>query len=130
MSLNDPLANALSKINQYEQLGKKELIVKPASKLIAEVLGVIRDARLLGEITLIEDGRGNMFKVNLLSAINKCNAIKPRFPVSMETYTRFEKRYLPSVHMGILIVSTSQGVMSHHAAKKKAIGGKLLAYCY
>jgi len=32
--------------------------------------------------------------------------------------------------MGILIVSTPEGVMSHIEAKKRGIGGKLLAYVY
>ena len=41
-----------------------------------------------------------------------------------------EKRYLPAKDFGILIMSTSKGIMTHYDAKKKNLGGKLLSYCY
>jgi small subunit ribosomal protein S8 len=37
---------------------------------------------------------------------------------------------LPSYNMGILIVSTSNGIMSHHEAQEKNIGGVLIGYVY
>jgi len=40
------------------------------------------------------------------------------------------KRFLPARDMGILVVSTSEGVMSHHEAAEKNLGGRLLAYVY
>ncbi len=130
MTLNDPLANALSMINAYESTGKKECIIKPASKLIINTLKVIKSEGYIGEVKLIEDGKGGAVKVSLLGSINRCNAIKPRYPVSVDTYEKYEKRYLPSINFGILVVSTSKGLMTHREAKEKGIGGKLIAYCY
>jgi len=43
---------------------------------------------------------------------------------------KFEKRYLPSRDIGILIVSTPSGVMTHFNARDKSTGGRLLAYIY
>ena len=125
--LNDPLSNALSVILNNEKIGKTECLIKPASKLIKEVLRVMKDNLYVGDATDIEDGRGNLIKVSLLNNINKCGAIKPRYSVEKE---EFEKRYLPAKDMGVLVVSTSAGVMTHIEAKKKKIGGRLLAYCY
>ena len=45
-------------------------------------------------------------------------------------FEKFERRYLPAKGFGILIVSTSIGMMTNEEAKIKMIGGKLLAYVY
>ena len=130
MSLMDPLANALNHLSNCERVGKKVAYIKPASKLIGRVLKVMQDYGYVGEFEFIEDGRAGIFKVELIGKINKCGAIKPRFPVKKLGYEKFEKRYLPARDFGILIVSTTQGVMSHEEAKKRGLGGRLLAYVY
>jgi len=130
MSLMDPLANALNHLSNCERVGKKVAYIKPASKLIGRVLKVMQDYGYIGEFEFIEDGRAGIFKVELIGKINKCGAIKPRFPVKKLGYEKFEKRYLPARDFGILIVSTTQGVMSHEEAKKRGLGGRLLAYVY
>ncbi len=43
---------------------------------------------------------------------------------------KYARRYLPARDMGVLILSTSQGLMTHHAALEKNIGGSLIAYVY
>lgn len=128
--LNDPLSNALSIILNNERIGKTECLVKPASKLLKEIMRVIKDNMYIGSINHVEDGKGGMFKISLLGNINKCGAIKPRYSLGKEEFEKFEKRYLPAKDMGILIVSTSNGIMTHIEAKKKGLGGRLLAYCY
>ena len=84
----------------------------------------------VGSFEEIEDGRGNIIKLNLLGNINKCGVIKPRYSVKKDDFERFEERYLLARGMGVLILSTPLGVITHNEAKKKNIGGKLLAYCY
>lgn len=128
--LNDPLSNALSVIMNNARVGKTECLVKPASKLIRVVLGVMKDNLYIGDITDVEDGRGGIIKVSLLNNINKCGAIKPRYSVEKGEFEKFEKRYLLAKDVGILIVSTSAGIMTHVEAKKKGLGGRLFAYCY
>lgn len=128
--LNDPLSNALSVILNNERIGKTECLIKPISKLIKNILKVMKDNLYIGSINEIKDRRGNRIKVYLLGNINKCGAIKPRYSVKKEEFEKFEKRYLPAKDMGLLIVSTSSEVMTHIEAKKKGLGGKLLAYCY
>ncbi|MBW2968461.1 30S ribosomal protein S8 [Candidatus Woesearchaeota archaeon] len=130
MSLNDPLSNALSKILNHEHVGKKECVIKPTSKVIKKVLDIMNDEGYVGKYEEVEDGRGNYLKINLLGSINKCGAIKPRFSVVVDDYEKFEQRFLPAKDFGILLVTTSQGIMTHYKAKEKKIGGKLLAYCY
>jgi small subunit ribosomal protein S8 len=84
----------------------------------------------IGEFEFIDDGRTGKFRVQLLGRVNKCGAIKPHFSVKMNEFEMWEKRFLPSRDIGMLIVSTSKGVMPHREAKEKGIGGKLVAYVY
>jgi len=128
--LNDPLANALSTILSKENARTKECLIKPSSKIIKEVLKIMKDNYYVGEFKEIEDSKGNMLSINLLNNINKCGVIKPRFSVKKDGYEKFEKRFLLAMDFGILIVSTPLGIMTNNEAKKKRIGGKLLAYCY
>ncbi|MHA1722642.1 MAG: 30S ribosomal protein S8 [Candidatus Baldrarchaeia archaeon] len=130
MPLLDPLADALSSIMNHEMAGKKTVIVKPASKLIGEVLKIMLQEGYIGEFEYIDDGRAGKFRVQLLGRINKCGVIKPRFSVKRKDYEKWEKKFLPAHDIGILIVSTSQGVMTHKEAIKRGIGGRLLAYVY
>ncbi len=128
--LNDPLANALSAILNAEKIGRKECVIRPSSKVIIKVLSVIKDNLYVGDVEEVKDTRGGSIKVNLLGNINKCGAIKPRFSVKKNLYEKFEKRFLPAKDMGVIVVSTPKGIMTQADAKKKGIGGRLLAYCY
>ncbi len=128
--LNDTLANTMSALLQDEKLGKIETTVRPASTIIKRVLDVFRENGYVQSYEVIEDGRGNVIKIKLAGTINKCGVIKPRFSVKVGDYERFEKRYLLARNMGILVVSTPSGIMTHEEARKKKSGGKLLAYCY
>ena len=120
----------MSKILNFEKVGKRECVIKPMSKIIKKVLEILNTEGYLGKYEEVEDGRGNYLRLNLLGNINKCGSIKPRFVVKLDGYEKFEKRFLPSKDFGLLIVSTSQGIMTHYKAKEKKIGGRLLAFCY
>jgi len=129
----DPLANALSTIMNNEMRGNREAIIMPASKLIAMVLRVMQKYGYIGEFEHIDDGRWGKIKVQLLGRINKCGVIKPRFSVKykeLREMPQWLRKYLPSRDIGIIIISTPQGVMSHHEALERRIGGVLLAYVY
>lgn len=128
--LNDPLASVLSKIMNAEKIGKTECIVKPISKTIKKILEMMNEKGFIGKFEEIEDGRGNMIKVNLIGKLNMCNVIKPRYSVKKEDFEKYEKRYLPAKDFGTIFVSTPFGIITHKEAKEKNTGGVLLAYCY
>jgi len=128
--LNDPLANVLSYVNNHEKLGRKEIVAENNSKIIRRVLTILNENNYLGEFKEIEDGKGKLLQISLLGNINKIGVIKPRFNVKKADYEKFEKRYLPAKDFGIIIISTSQGMMTHNEAKEKGLGGRLICYCY
>lgn len=130
MVLNDPLANALANVMNCEKVSKNICVIIPVNKIIKKVFDIMNEHNYIGAYTEVKDNKGNIIKINLLGTINKCGVIKPRYSVKKDEFEKYEKRYLPARNMGIMIVSTSQGIMTHTEAKKKELGGKLLAYCY
>ena len=126
----DTLSNAMITIKNAEAVGKKSCEIKPASKLIGNVLKVMKDYGYIKGFEYVEDHRGGKFIVELAGRINDCGPIRPRFSSKVTEYEKFEKRYLPARDFGILIVSTTKGVMSQREARERRLGGVLLAYVY
>lgn len=127
---HDPLNDAISSIKNAERAGKREVIVGTASKMIGRVLKVMQEHGYIGIFEPIEDGRAGKFRVQLTGNINDCGVIKPRFAIGRRDMERFEARFLPAQDFGVLILTTTSGVMSHMKAKELGTGGKLLAFVY
>jgi small subunit ribosomal protein S8 len=130
MVLLDPLADALSTIKNAEAVGKDSCTIRPASKLIGNVLKVMKDRGYIGEFEFVEDGKAGIYTVELIRRINKCGAIKPRYSVGVTDFERWEKQFLPAKNFGVLILTTSQGVVSQYEARENNTGGQLLSFVY
>jgi small subunit ribosomal protein S8 len=126
----DTLASGLKTIVNNELRNKRECVISPASKLLGRVLRVMQLNGYIGEFEFVDDGRSGKFKVQLFGRVNDCGAIKPRFPVKFEEIENWEKRFLPSRDVGVIVVSTPQGVVSHKEARERKTGGRLLAFVY
>jgi len=124
------LANLFGTIYNNEARRNTNCIILPTSKLAIEVLKTLQKDGYVGEFERIDDKRGGKFKIKLLAKIIKCGAISPRFKVKKDEYNAWEQQYLPAYNRGMLLVTTNQGVMSHHEAKSKGIGGFLIGYVY
>ncbi len=127
---HDPLNDAMSQINNAEKVGKRQCLVKPSSKLIGRVLKTMQDNGYIKEFEYLDDGRSGQFMVTLNGNINKCGVIKPRFSVRKTELENFESRYLPAQDFGVLILTTTEGVITHTQARSLGVGGRLLAYVY
>src|SRR6056297_711065 len=112
MVLLDPLADALSTIKNAEAVGKDSCTISPASKLIGNVLMVMKDRGYIGEFEFVDDGKAGIYTVELIGRINKCGAIKPRYSVGVTEFEKWEKQFLPAKNFGVLILTTSNGVVS------------------
>ncbi len=127
---HDIIASALSSLMNAENVSKESHVFGPASRLLISILHIMQEAHYIGGFETKEDARGKMVKINLIGSLNRCGVITPRFSVRAGEYERYEKQFLPAKDMGILIVSTSKGVMPHTESKAKNLGGKLIAYVY
>lgn len=127
---HDTLARALSAIRNAEARGKAIVIVKPSSKVIINVLEILKKENYIASYEVSDDKKGGIIKINLSGKINNIGVIKPRYPAKFADYEKFEQRYLPAKDFGRIIVSTSKGCITHIEAKEKNLGGLLLAYVY
>ncbi|MBS3066143.1 30S ribosomal protein S8 [Candidatus Pacearchaeota archaeon] len=121
----DIISDVLNQIMNAKRAGKLDLEVNHSSKSLISILalaklkGYIKNYELTKKSLKIEIGR-----------LNACNAIKPRYTIIVSQIEKYEKRYLPARGFGILILSTSKGLMTNQTAKEKNIGGSLIAYMY
>ena len=130
MTAIDTLSNGLTTLMNNEFRNKTSCVISPASKLLGRVLRVLQLNGYVGEFEFVEDGRSGKFRVQLLGRINKCGAVKPRYSVKADGFENWEKTFLPAREMGVLVVSTPFGVISHKDAKGKNVGGRLLAFVF
>ena len=126
----DPLNDAMCVIKNAALNGKSECVIQPSSKLIGRVLKVMQDRGYISQFEYVEDGKAGKFHVMLDGAINDCGVIKPRYSVKVAELEKYEARYLPAQDFGVLIISTTSGVITQSHAKELGIGGKLLAFVY
>jgi len=117
-------------LQNSESRNLKSCTIWPASNLVGKMMQVLQRYGYIGEFEFIDDGKAGMFKVQLLGRINRSKAVRPRWNVKADDYTEWEKKLLPAYNVGVIIVTTSEGVMSHIEAREKRLGGKLLAYVY
>lgn len=127
--MTDYLADALNTIKTHEIVGQSKCTVKK-TKLIGEVLTVLKKHKYLKDFTVLDDGRGGWFEVQLDGRINDCGVIKPRMPVKRTEWARKEQEFIPGFGVGLLIVTTPGGIMTNSDAEKMQVGGRLLAYVY
>ncbi len=129
MTLNDPVADALSKINNSVKALYKTVEVKK-NKLLLKILEKLKENGYVGSYEVIEDGRQGMIRINLLGTINKCCVVKPRYNVKVEELESFERKFLPAKDFGVIIISTNKGLLTQSEAREQNIGGAIVAYCY
>ena len=130
MPASNVLSNLFVTLYNNETRRKSECTILPTSKLGIEVLKTLQKDGYIGEFEHVDDKRGGKFKIKLLAKITKCGAISPRFKVKNDEFNNWEQQYLPAYDRGMLLVTTNQGVMSHHDAAQKGIGGFLIGYVY
>jgi small subunit ribosomal protein S8 len=130
MTQQNPIADAMSSIKNAGDTGKLAVTVEPASRLFGDMLAVMQEYGYISGYEKVEDGRGGQYRITLTGTINKCGVISPRFSVKVADLESWETRYLPGKGFGIIILTTSKGVMSHEQARRLAIGGELLGYVF
>jgi small subunit ribosomal protein S8 len=128
MVVRDWLSSVMNEMMNVKRAGKREVSFIPSSKLIIEVLKIMEKEGYIEDYKT-EEGKFKKLIIKL-GKLNECGAIKPRFFVRKDEFDKYIRRYLPSRQFGVLIISTSKGIMTHKDAIEQEIGGSLLAYCF
>ncbi|MBU2496887.1 MAG: 30S ribosomal protein S8 [Nanoarchaeota archaeon] len=125
----DHLANLLNHLVNNKKVRKYKCEFKPLNKLVVAVLEVMKKNGYIKDFLVKKDSTGGVLEIEI-GNLNLCRAIKPRFNVKGDSYDKYIRRFLPSRNLGIIIVSTNKGLLTHREAIEKGVGGKLIAYCY
>jgi len=129
MNLVNTLADAMNMMKNAERARKKSVIVSPASKLLQRVLRIFQQNAYIGEFERYDDGRQGKFKIALLGKINECKALV-RLNCKLSQFEDLEKRLLPAPDLGLILLSTNQGILTLKEAEEKKVGGFALCYIY
>ncbi|XP_071493305.1 small ribosomal subunit protein uS8 [Diadema setosum] len=124
------LADALRSICNAEKRCKRQVMIRPCSKVTVKFLMVMMKHGYIGEFEIVDDHRGGKIIVNLNGRLNKCGVISPRFDVSINDMERWTSNLLPSRQFGYVVLTTSGGIMDHEEARRKHVGGKILGFFF
>ena len=123
---HDIVADTLNMIMNAKKAGKKELTINKFSNVVIQILAIAKDRKYINSYEITKD-RDLKIKIGNL---NECKSIKPRFHVKVDEIDKYVRRFLPSRNFGIIIISTSSGLLTQEEAYEKNIGGSLIAYFY
>ncbi|GAA6032569.1 hypothetical protein JCM8097_004820 [Rhodosporidiobolus ruineniae] len=124
------LADCLNNIVNAEKRGKRQVLIRPSSKVIVRFLTVMQKHGYIEEFEEIDDHRSGKLVVQLNGRINKCGVISPRFNIRLPEIEKWVSTLLPARSFGYIILTTSSGIMDHEEARRKHVAGKILGFVY
>lgn len=131
MVTTDPIADMLTRIRNAIAVRKAEIVL-PHSKVKESVAKVLKDHKYISDIKVTDAAVGKNLNLILHGASEnaRITAIKRLSKPGRRMYTSADK--IPTVKQGrgIVIVSTSHGVLTGRQAKEKHVGGELICEVY
>eukprot|EP00178_Gracilaria_changii_P024046 TRINITY_DN72585_c0_g1_i1.p1 TRINITY_DN72585_c0_g1~~TRINITY_DN72585_c0_g1_i1.p1 ORF type:complete len:131 (-),score=25.18 TRINITY_DN72585_c0_g1_i1:79-471(-) len=124
------LADALKRISNAQKSGKRQVLIRPASKVILKFLAVMQKHGYIGDVEFIDDHRAGKIIVELNGRVNRCGVISPRYDVALGDIEKWVVSLLPSRQFGFVVFTTSNGIIDHEQCRKNHSGGKILGYFY
>ncbi|MCJ1341900.1 40S ribosomal protein S22 [Peltigera leucophlebia] len=124
------LNDALNSINNAEKAGKRQVLIRPSSKVIVKFLSVMQKHGYIGEFEEVDDHRSGKIVIQLNGRINKTGVISPRYNVRIADFEKWVVKLLPSRQFGFIVLTTSSGIMDHEEARRKHVAGKIIGFFY
>ena len=130
MTRMSTLADALKTMANASRRGKRQVLLRPTSKVLIKFLTVMQKHGYISEFELVDDHRGGKIIVEQNGRLNKCGVVSPRYNMALTDIEDFSTYLLPSRQFGFVVMTTSLGIMDHEEAKRKHTGGKVLGFFY
>jgi len=130
--ITDPVADLLTRIRNANTANHTSVDV-PASRMKLAVAQILKDEGFIKDVERTNDGPQGTLKITLKYGPNKEKIITGLRRISrpgLRVYT--PKTEIPRVlgGLGLVVMSTSKGIMSGKRAKKEGCGGEVLAYVW
>ena len=132
--VSDPIADMLTRIRNANKARRNEVFV-PSSKLKRELARVLTEEGYLAsfEIEKPADSPGEVLRIQFKVRPDRqqvISGIKRISKPGLRIYAR--KTEIPRVlgGLGLVVLSTSMGVMSGRQANKAGLGGEVLCYVW
>lgn len=136
MQVTDPISDYLTRIRNAQMAGHR-IVEIPASKLKRSITEILYDQGYILKYTFEEKNEQNkqgLIKIALkYDPVSKLPVIRELVRVSKPGLRKFAgSDEIPRIinGLGIMIVSTSRGVMTDKKAREMNVGGELLCYVY
>jgi small subunit ribosomal protein S8 len=134
MNVSDPIADMLTRIRNASRAHHLEVVV-PTSRVKREIARILVEEGFIASFSEGKDEHGvhPVITLNLKYVDGKASVVSGLKRISkpgLRVYAR--KTDIPRVlgGLGIVIVSTSQGIMTGAQARKAQLGGEVLAYVW
>ena len=132
MNVSDPIADMLTRVRNASRARHTEVLV-PASRTKREIARILKDEGFIADVREERDGPGSILRLQLKYVDGKVPVVSGLKRISkpgLRVYA--QKTEIPRVlgGLGIVIVSTSKGIMTGSQAKQAQLGGEILAYVW
>jgi small subunit ribosomal protein S8 len=132
MNVSDPIADMLTRVRNASRARHTEVIV-PASRTKREIARILKEEGFIADVREERAGPSQMLRIELKYVDGKVPVVSGLKRISkpgLRVYA--QKTDIPRVlgGLGIVIVSTSKGIMTGSQAKQAQLGGEILAFVW
>ncbi len=131
MVSTDPIADMLTRIRNAIAVRKSE-VVMPHSKVKESVARLLKDSGFISDVTVtdVSIGKSMTIVINEAGENARITEIVRMSKPGRRYYTGSDKIPVVKRGRGVVIVSTSKGMMTGAEAKKQGVGGELICKVY
>ena len=131
MNVSDPIADMLTRIRNASRARHEDVLV-PASRTKLAIARILKDEGFIEDFAEAVQGPVQVLTIKLkyVGKVPVVSGLKRISKPGLRVYAA--KTEIPRVlgGLGVVIVSTSQGIMTGAQARKGQLGGEILAYVW
>lgn len=133
MGMSDPIADMLTRIRNANT-AKFDTVLVPSSKMKEAIARILKDEGYIENYELVDNGKFKDICITLKYKDNKQTRILTGIDrISKPGLRKYAgKANMPQVlnGLGIAIVTTNEGIMTDKEARKRGIGGEIIAFVW
>jgi len=132
MAMSDPIADMLTRIRNAGKAKFKNVDI-PGSRMKTEVAKVLKSEGYIRNYKFVSDNKQGMLRVYLKYGADQTHSIfglKRISKPSRRVYVKGNKIEPVLNGLGVVILSTSKGIMTDKTARRENIGGELLCHVW